>query len=228
VRDHLRASPAFQDRSTRFLENHDEPRAAAIFPPDRHRAAAVITFLAPGLRFFHEGQMEGRKVHVSMHLGRRPVETPDPALQAFYQRLLSVLRRPEVHEGSWRLWDLRPAWEGNWTWDQFIVFSWEAGDRRLLAAVNYGAFQGQCYVSVGLAGLAGRDFELLDLLGGERYVRNGNGLIQNGLYLDMPPWGAQVFEMRPVQTEEKTQPPREEERRKVVRSNFSGHEERPL
>ena len=98
------------------------------------RAAALITFLAPGLRFFHEGQLEGRKIHVSMHLRRRPAETADPALRNFYERLLAVLRRPEVHEGTWRLWDARPAWEGNWTWDQFIVFSWEAGERRLLVA----------------------------------------------------------------------------------------------
>ena len=33
VREHLMADPAFQDHSMRFLENHDEPRAAATFPP---------------------------------------------------------------------------------------------------------------------------------------------------------------------------------------------------
>ena len=54
----------FQDRLARFLENHDEPRAAATFPPDVHRAAAVITFLRPGLRFFHQGQREGKRVRI--------------------------------------------------------------------------------------------------------------------------------------------------------------------
>jgi glycosidase len=201
ARDHLRADSDFQERSARFLENHDEPRAAAIFSPEQHRAAALITFLAPGLRFFHEGQMEGRKVRVSMHLGRRPVEAPDAALRDFYRRLLAVLRRPELHEGMWRLWDARPAWDGNWTWDQFIVFSWEAGERRVLVAVNYGPFQGQCYVTLGLQGLAGRGFELIDLLGGERHLRDGDGLSKSGLYLDMPPWGAQVFEMKPQAVE---------------------------
>ena len=29
------------------------------FPPEIHQAAAVITFLSPGLRFFHQGQFEG-------------------------------------------------------------------------------------------------------------------------------------------------------------------------
>jgi len=56
VREHLMAGLDFQDRLARFLENHDEPRAAATFAPDVHRAAAVITFLTPGLRFLHQGQ----------------------------------------------------------------------------------------------------------------------------------------------------------------------------
>ena len=56
-----RAGLDFQDRLARFLENHDEPRAAATFAPDVHRAAAVITFLTPGLRFVHQGQREGKR-----------------------------------------------------------------------------------------------------------------------------------------------------------------------
>ena len=61
VREHLYAGLDFQDHLARFLENHDEPRAAATFPPGKHQAAAVITFLAPGLRFFHQGQREGKR-----------------------------------------------------------------------------------------------------------------------------------------------------------------------
>jgi glycosidase len=55
IRDHFRADPEFQRKSARFLENHDEPRAAAIFTPEIHRAAAVLTYLCLGLRFFHDG-----------------------------------------------------------------------------------------------------------------------------------------------------------------------------
>ena len=60
VREHFHAGLDYQDKLARFLENHDEPRAAATFPPEVHQAAAVITFLSPGLRFFHQGQFEGR------------------------------------------------------------------------------------------------------------------------------------------------------------------------
>jgi hypothetical protein len=127
VYEHLLAEQNFQEHSLRFLENHDEPRAAAAFGLAMHRAAAVITFFVPGIRFFHEGQFEGRQVHASVHLRRRQAEPVDHELQAFYLRMLECLCRSEVHDGQWRLWELRPAWEGNSTWEHFIVCSWELG-----------------------------------------------------------------------------------------------------
>jgi alpha amylase-like protein len=196
VREHLLAEPGYQARSTRFLENHDEPRAAEVFPLEVHCAAAVIAFLVPGMRFLHEGQVDGRRVHTSMHLGRRPDERPDPAVVAFYERLLPCIGRPEVHDGEWNLWTCRPAWEGNNTCDDMIVFTWTKGERRLLVAVNYAPHRGQCYVTLELPELGGRTFTLVDLISGARYERSGDGLSTNGLYLDMPPWGHQVFEMR--------------------------------
>jgi len=198
VRDHLRAEPAFQDRCVRFLENHDEPRAAATFPPDRHRAAAVVTFLAPGLRFFHEGQLEGRKVHVSMHLGRRPDEPVDEALRDFYGRLLAVLRRPEVHEGAWRLRECRPAWEGNPTSGGYVAMSWEGPSGRLLACANLGPTQGQCWAEAAFPGLEGGRVVLRDLLGEARLERDGAELAGRGLYLDLPASGHHVFEVGPL------------------------------
>ena len=77
VREHFHAGLDYQDKLARFLENHDEPRAAATFPPEVHEAAAVITFLSPGLRFFHQGQFEGRKKRISPHLCRGPIEPVD-------------------------------------------------------------------------------------------------------------------------------------------------------
>lgn len=202
VRAHLLADLEYQSRSTRFLENHDEPRAAHVFSLEVHRAAAVVAFLVPGMRFFHEGQHEGRRVHVSMHVGRRPDELPDAAVVAFYDRLLPLLGRAEVHDGEWRLWSCRSAWEGNPTADDMIVFTWTLGERRLLVAVNYAPRQGQCYVTLDLPELAGRTFTLVDLLGDPRdprdprYERDGDGLRGSGLYLDMPAWGHHVLEMR--------------------------------
>jgi len=195
VREHLMAAPDFQDRSVRFLENHDEPRAAATFEPEVHRAAAIVTFLVPGLRFLHEGQLEGRRVFASMHLDRRPAEPTDPAIRDFYGALLPVLNRPEVHEGAWRLRECRPAWDGNATRESFVAFSWELGDRRLLAAVNLGPTQAQCWVDASFAGIEGGPVRLVDLTGPDRYDRSGQELCTRGLYLDVPAWRYHVLEV---------------------------------
>ena len=196
VRDHLRAGLDYQDRLARFLENHDEPRAAATFEPDVHEAAAVVTFLSPGLRFFHQGQFEGRKKRISPHLVRAPREPVDPRSQAFYERLLDALRRPALRDGNWQLLDCAPAWEGNWTSRCFIVFVWQgAGDERLLVTVNYAPNHSQCYVRLPFEDLGERRWRLDDLIGDASYERDGSDLQARGLYLDESPWSAHVFSL---------------------------------
>ena len=133
VREHFHAGLDYQDKLARFMENHDEPRAAATFSPDVHEAAAVITFLSPGLRFFHQGQFQGRKTRISPHLVRGPEEPIDQRLEQFYDRLLAVLRQPAVRDGEWQLLDCTSAWDGNWTWDGFLAFAWQGAARRAAA-----------------------------------------------------------------------------------------------
>ena len=130
IREHLRAGLDYQRHLVRFLENHDEPRAAGTFPWEVHQAAAVLTFLSPGLRFFHQGQFEGRSKRISIHLNRAPAEPPDPAVGAFYARLLEVLRDPALRDGAWRLLEPAEAWPGNGSWDGFVCFAWEGTGER--------------------------------------------------------------------------------------------------
>ena len=194
VREHLHAGLDFQERLARFLENHDEPRAAAIFGLDVHQAAAVITFLSPGLRFFHQGQFEGRTRRISPHLCRGPEEAVDQRLAGFYDRLLAVLRRPALRAGDWRLLPCGTAWDGNATWDNFVAYAWQdSGADRLIVAVNAGAVRSQCFVRLPFPDLAGGQWRLEDLLGPAVYVRDGTDLQTWGLFLDEPPWKTQVF-----------------------------------
>jgi len=198
VREHLLAGLDFQDRLARFLENHDEPRAAATFPPDVHRAAAIVTFLTPGLRFFHQGQFEGRKVRIPVHIKRGPAEAPDTDLAGFYTRLLECLREPALRDGDWRQLECRPAWDGNGSWDSFVTCAWTGNDgSRWLVAVNYSDHASQCYVALPWVDLVGHVWRLADRMGPAVYDRSGAALAAQGLYLDMPGWGHHVFEMHP-------------------------------
>jgi glycosidase len=156
VREHLMADPGYQNKMARFLENHDEPRAAAVFTPEVHEAAAVITFLSTGLRFFHQGQFEGCTRRISPHLVRGPDVPVNEHLMRFYDRLIGVLRHPVVRNGRWQLLDCVPAWEGNGSVDAFVVFAWEddSGDR-MLVAVNYADHQSQCFVRIPFSDVCG-------------------------------------------------------------------------
>jgi glycosidase len=197
VREHFLAGLDYQNKLARFLENHDEPRAAATFSPEVHEAAAVITFLSPGLRFFHQGQFEGRKKRISPHLCRGPDEPIDRNLKQFYDRLLAALRHPAVRNGQWQLLECGPAWEGNWTSDCFLAFAWQGpGGDRLLVAVNYAPNQSQCHVRLPFTDLGSGLWRLRDLLGDASYDRDGSDLQSRGLYLDVPPWQYHVFEIK--------------------------------
>lgn len=118
LRLHLHAELSFQQRSVRFLENHDEDRILGQFSRSQAEAAAVIAYTCPGLPFFYDGQWEGRRTRIPVQLGREPVlagcSCPMRQLGAeveadclctwhFYQQLLQLLRKPVQQQGSWQL-----------------------------------------------------------------------------------------------------------------------------
>ena len=196
VREHLKADLSFQQRSCRFLENHDEPRIASILTEPQHWAAAVISFFSPGLRLFHEGQFEGRKNRVSMHLARRAAELPDASIQQIYESLLSCLRARAFHEGSWSLLECLPEWDANTTYRQFVSFSWEYSDERWLICVNYGPGLAQTFVKLPWADLKEGRWSLTEQLTRQTIQRDGNDLFERGLYLDVPAWQVHIFLMQ--------------------------------
>ncbi len=199
VREHFHAGLDYQNKLARFLENHDEPRAAATFPSGIHQAAAVITFLSPGLRFFHQGQFEGRMKRISPHLGRAPQEPVNAELQQFYDRLLTILRNPTVRDGQWQLVECAAAWADNWSSDCFVAFGWKSPTgERLLAVVNYAPQQSQCRLRLPFDDLANKRWRLQDQLSSEVYDRDGNELLSAGLFIDMHPWQVAVYRLAAI------------------------------
>jgi hypothetical protein len=197
VREHLMAEIGFQNKLARFLENHDEPRAAATFELNQHQAAAVITFLSPGLRFFHQGQFEGRQKRISPHLVRSPQEPGDEPVRNFYEKLLAVLKLPAVREGQWQQVPCAPAWEGNGSWDAFLAFEWRmSGEDPWLVMVNYAPHPSQCHVRLPLEDGPCRTVRFQDLLGNACYDWSLDDLKEKGLFVDLPAWGTHVFTWR--------------------------------
>ena len=196
VGEHLHAALDYQTKLARFLENHDEPRASASFDPPVHRAAAMITYFIPGLRFFHQGQFEGRKKRISPHLVRGPEESPDKEMEEFYGDLLAILRKPIVKSGEWQSLACQPAWDGNGSWDSFVAHAWRgSAGERMLIVVNYAPHPSQCYLDLPFPEIKNHSVELKDSLSPACYIREGNELLERGLYLDLQPWSYHVFDL---------------------------------
>jgi hypothetical protein len=199
VREHFYAGPDYQDRLARFLENHDEQRAAKTFDQDRHKAAAIITFFSPGLRFFHQGQFEGRLRRISPHLVRAPEETVNKDLQTFYHKIIDLLKEGLFRNGSWGLLKCLPAWDANDTWDSFIAFTWaDRNGGRALVCVNYSPHKSQCYIPLPFPELEGQSIRLKDLAGNALYVRHSRDFLGKGIFFDLPAWGYHVFDISNV------------------------------
>ena len=188
VRLHLCADRVYQNGLLRFLENHDEPRAAAAFPAAKERAAAVVTSTLTGARMFHEGQFDGRKVRLPVFLARRPEEPVDCELQRFYRTLLAAIDSPAFRDGDWRLCG-RTGWPDNPSFENLVVWSWDNGKDFRLVVVNLSDRAAQANVRISRDGLRGEIWHLTDAFSGAVYERSGDEMTSSGLYVDLPPWG---------------------------------------
>jgi glycosidase len=193
VRGHLQADLGHQERLVRFIENHDERRAAAVFP-NKGRAAAVAVATLPGARLFYEGQLEGRRIRLPMFLGRRPPEPGDEELQAFYRRLLAEAASPLLRNGEWRLLEVT-GWPDKQGCRNLVAWCWSQGGDRRLVVVNLADAPAQGRVPIPWPELAGQRWQLRDLPPGTVYERDGGELVRDGLYVDLPPGGYHVLQL---------------------------------
>jgi hypothetical protein len=193
IRLHLCADLAYQEKLLRFLENHDEPRAAATFSPAKERAAAVTISSLAGARLFHEGQFEGRKVRLPVFLGRRPAEPVDKALQTFYAKLLGAINAPVFRDGEWRLCALS-GWPDNPTFQSLVAWSWVKDDDRRLIVVNLSNNAVQAHVQVPWGEVRGQPWRLADALSDANYDRDGDEMLSPGLYVELVPWDCNFFQ----------------------------------
>jgi glycosidase len=74
--------------SIRFLENHDEPRIASLLSVPEQKAAAVLLLSQRGMRLLHDGQIEGKRLHTPVQLGRYLPEAANGEMAGFYESLL--------------------------------------------------------------------------------------------------------------------------------------------
>ncbi|HEY7305914.1 MAG TPA: alpha-amylase family glycosyl hydrolase [Bryobacteraceae bacterium] len=192
VRSHLRADLSYQNRLLRFLENHDEPRAARVFAPARHRAAATAVATLPGGKLYHDGEFTGRHTKVSVHLGRRPEEPVDRALLDFYASLLEASATISEAGGRWQLLEAS-GWPDNQSCQNILAWSWTSAERRFLVAVNFSDGPSQARILLPWSNLASGSWRLHDLMTPDVFECGGPEIASHGLYVDLQPWRSHVL-----------------------------------
>jgi hypothetical protein len=197
-RAHLVANPDWQQHTVRFLENHDEPRAAATYPPlEREKACAVVIATLPGTTLWYEGQFEGRSVRLPVFLGRRPDEALNADLRRWYEKLLTLA--PQVRRGEWQQLDVS-GWESDHSAEHLLAWAWSdpATEHRIVVAVNDSPDAAHGQVHLPWEDLAGADWVSTDLLDGATYPAHGDDLVNAGLYVSRDGWQAHILRIDPA------------------------------
>ena len=132
----------------------------------------------------------------------RSLEPRNAEIATFYDRLLVKLTQTDTfRDGAWSLIPPKPAWAGNPTWQDFISYAWHGRDgRNYVVVVNYSDHRGQCHLRLPFTSLAGRQFQLIDVMGSEVYHRDGTDLIDPGLFIDLEAWRYNVFRLESVRS----------------------------
>lgn len=199
VRRRLRSTEAWGSRLVRFIENHDELRAACAFPAAQGRAAAVALLTLPGAALLYEGQLEGRRVRMPVFLARGSEELVCAETRAFYNTLLTLIERHGIRRGEWAYVPVE-GWPDNQSSAALLAWWWRTADTSLEGAgyvviVNYSPHPAQGRILLPAAAVTGRAWRLFDHMDGQEYVRSGDEMGGMGLFVDLGPWQSHLFSL---------------------------------
>ncbi len=192
IRAHLGADVGYQRHMLRFVENHDEPRAASVFDRPAHRAALASVMTLPGVALLHEGEADGRRLRTPVTLGRRAVEETDGELRSFVDRLLRAVSGG-LRRGTWQLVPI-DGWPDNESAERLLAWAWEHSEQRHLVVVNPSDARADGMVRLPWTDLDG-PCTLVDLLSGVGFERDGSHMAADGLYVALDPDGIHLLRL---------------------------------
>jgi glycosidase len=194
IKEHLKADRTFQQKSLRFIENHDERRAASEFGFEKSKAAAQIISLVIGAKMYFHGQFEGRKTKLPVQLGREPQEKIDEQYSVFYKKLLKITSAEIFKNGTWDLMDNFPSWQDDESYKNILCWSWRDGNDEWLAAINYSTEISSCRIFPD--DNAQKEYiQLDDEINDLHFRRNYSDLKRIGLYIELQPYASHLFKV---------------------------------
>jgi len=192
IKDHLRAEKDFQIKSVRFIENHDEERAAAKLGKDKSLAAATVISTIQGMILYHDGQFEGKKIKLPVQLAREPFEKEDDRIKKFYYKLLRITSDIIFRNGEWTMLDPTPSANSDFSFENFLIWQWKFENRLMIVAINYSNTTSRCRVKFETP----KDKMILnlnDVLNSVSYERSVEEINERGLYIELKPFCSHIF-----------------------------------
>jgi glycosidase len=196
LHNRLGAPVSYQSRLARFLENHDEDRCASVFGKDRRLSVGSLMGTLPGMRFYHQGELEGFSIRLPITLGICADEPADPASTAFFAKILRITKDSVFHNGEWNL--LPVTREGDDTAGNLVVYEWRSGKSWKVISVNLAGSASQGRVNFGDRLLAAKEYVFYDELNDVRYNRSADELRSPGLFVRREGFDAHLFNVSPA------------------------------
>lgn len=192
IKAHLTADKNYQFKLVRYIENHDEPRAVSKFGLQKSLAAAAIISTIYGMKFYHDGQFEGKKIKLPVQLGREPAEKINLPVLKFYTKLLEITKNPIFIEGTWELLDPISAGGNNQTFQNMLAWRWILGKEERIIVVNYSDSTSQCRIKIPMRSFSPK-ITFIDLLTEDIYERSLEEIKSTGLFIELKTYNMHIF-----------------------------------
>jgi hypothetical protein len=193
INEHLRADISYQSKLVRFLENHDEPRSAEVFDRGRLMSSAVLFSTLPGMKLYHQGQMEGKRIQVPVFFRRVADEEPDEELRAFYEKLIHITGQDIFSDGKWELREVISS--GDDSFRNLIAYLWKSKGHLQLIVVNMTQEFSQGKISLNKEVTENREYLLHDELNDQKYFRIGKDMAVSGLHVILEGFQGHIFKI---------------------------------
>ena len=179
-------------KSARFLENHDEQRAAVKFGERNSLAAAVLISTIPGMKFYFDGQFEGKKIKLPLQLGREPIEKPSAKIEKFYNKLLRITSNKIFTVGEFQKLDPFSAGESNNSYENMFAWEWKMENEKWIIVINYSDSTSQCRLRFETP-RGKNNITLIDHLSDDKYTRQVDEIQRLGLFIELKNYHSHIF-----------------------------------
>ncbi|MGB1285189.1 MAG: hypothetical protein ACPG7F_01550, partial [Aggregatilineales bacterium] len=165
------------------------------FGIEKSKVAAVAILTLPGAVLLHDGQFEGRRIKLPVHIQRQPDEPVVPGLKDFYLKLLKETAQNIYKSGEWTLFG-RGAIEGqDDSYHHTIAWGWRCEQQIRLIFLNFAGHraQAQIHMPTWLHTLKDTRWKLYDLLSETYRHEDGNTLLEDGMRITLAAHEARIY-----------------------------------